>query len=79
MQRLMDYLKTNSKAYLCFYASHMVLRVDSDAAYLVMPKVKSRVTGYFYLSEIGARAKAFSFLFLVLVFFSSFSLITYRL
>ena len=25
--------------------------VDFDAAYLVVPKVKSRITGYFYLSE----------------------------
>ena len=29
----------------------MVLHVDSDAAYLVAPKAKSRVAGYFHLSS----------------------------
>ena len=29
----------------------MVLHVDSDAAYLVLPNTKSRVTRYFYLSD----------------------------
>ena len=29
----------------------MVLHVDSDAAYLVAPKSKSRVAGYYYLSD----------------------------
>jgi len=29
----------------------MVLHVDSDAAYLVLPNAKSRVAGYFYLSD----------------------------
>ena len=34
-----------------FYASDMVLMVDSDAAYLVMPNAKSRIVGYFQLSD----------------------------
>jgi len=29
----------------------MVLHIDSDAAYLVAPKARSRVAGYFYLSD----------------------------
>ena len=29
----------------------MVLHVDSDAAYLVLPKARSRIAGYFYLSK----------------------------
>ena len=29
----------------------MILLVDSDAAYLVMPKAKSRVVGYFQLNN----------------------------
>ena len=29
----------------------MQLYVDSDTAYLVVPKAKSRIAGYFYLSE----------------------------
>ena len=30
----------------------MILRVDSDAAYLVAPKARSRVAGYYYLSSL---------------------------
>ena len=29
----------------------MVLSIDSDAAYLVAPKARSRIAGYFYLSK----------------------------
>ena len=29
----------------------MQLYIDSDAAYLVVPKAKSRISGYFYLSD----------------------------
>jgi len=29
----------------------MILHVDSDATYLVLPNEKSRVAGYFYLSD----------------------------
>ncbi len=29
----------------------MILNVDSDAAYLVLPKARSRIAGYFYLSN----------------------------
>ena len=29
----------------------MALHVDSDAAYLVLPKARSRIAGYFYLSK----------------------------
>ena len=38
-------------AFVCFYASDMVLIVDSDAAYLVIPKAKSRIARYYYLSD----------------------------
>ena len=50
-QQLMDYLHTYPDAYIRYYASDMILHVDSDAAYLVEPKAKSRVAGYFYLSD----------------------------
>ena len=43
-------MNTYPDAYIQYYASDMVLHVDSDAAYLVAPKVKSRVAGYFHLS-----------------------------
>ena len=29
----------------------MVLSIDSDAAYLVLPKAKSRIAGYYHLSD----------------------------
>ena len=50
-QQLMDYLNTYPDAYIRFYASDMILHVDSDAAYLVAPKAKSRIAGYFHLTE----------------------------
>ena len=49
-QQLMDYLHTHPNTFVRFYASDMVLHVDSDAAYLVLPKARSRVAGYFHLS-----------------------------
>lgn len=51
MEWLMDYAATYPNPKLRFYASDMVLHVDSDAAYLVMPNSKSRYAGYFYLSD----------------------------
>ena len=50
-QRLMDYVHTYPNAYIRFHASDMVLTIDSDAAYLVAPKARSRVAGYFQLSS----------------------------
>jgi hypothetical protein len=50
--RLLDYAATYPSAYVRFHASDMVLRVDTDAAYLVMPKSRSRIAGYFYLGQL---------------------------
>ena len=50
-QQLMDYLATYPHAYVRYYASDMVLHVDSDAAYLVAPKARSRISGFFHLSD----------------------------
>ena len=47
----MDYVATYPNAYLRYYASDMVLHVDSDAAYLVAPNARSRISGYFHLSD----------------------------
>ena len=47
----MEYLHTYTDAYVQYHASGMVLHVDSDAAYLVAPKARSRIAGYFYLAE----------------------------
>ena len=48
---LMDYLYTHPNAKIRYHASNMQLYIDSDAAYLVAPKAKSRIAGYFYLSD----------------------------
>ena len=50
--RLMDYVSTYPDAYIRFHASKMILHIDSDASYLVLPKAKSRIAGYFYLSDL---------------------------
>ena len=49
-QQLMDYLYTYPNAFIRYYASDMILHVDSDAAYLVAPKARSRIAGYYHLS-----------------------------
>ena len=48
---LIDYLYTHPSAKIRYTASDMQLYVDSDAAYLVAPKAKSRIAGYFHLSS----------------------------
>ena len=48
---LLDYAHTYPKSVLCYRASNMILTVESDAAYLVLPNAKSRIAGYSYLSE----------------------------
>ena len=50
-QQLMDYLNTYDNAYLRFYASDMILHVESNAAYLIAPKARSRIVGYYHLSD----------------------------
>ena len=49
--QIMDYAATYPDVYVRYYASDMVLHVDSDAAYLVMPQAKSRIAGYYHLSD----------------------------
>ena len=51
LSRLLDYVATYPNAQLRFYASDMLLAIDSDAAYLVMPKARSRLAGYFRLLD----------------------------
>ena len=50
-QMLMDYLSTYPNAKIRYTKSDMVLYVDSDAAYLVLPKARSRIAGHFYLGS----------------------------
>eukprot|EP00957_Ditylum_brightwellii_P004669 354895-Ditylum_brightwellii.AAC.1 len=46
---MMDFFHTYPNAKLWFFAGDMQLIVESNAAYLVMPGAKSRISGYFYL------------------------------
>ena len=48
-KRLLDYVATYPHPILRFYAGDMILTVESDAAYLVLPKARSRAAGFFYL------------------------------
>ena len=51
IKQLLNYVATYPNTILQFHASDMTLHVDSDAAYLVLPNAKSRIAGYFYLSN----------------------------
>ena len=52
---LLDYCATNPNGKICFHASDMILHVDTDAAYLVLPQARSRIAGYFYLSNLPSQ------------------------
>ena len=54
----MDYVATYPDAYIRYHASDMILNVDSDAAYLVLPKAKSRIVGFFQLTDNVQNTKA---------------------
>ena len=49
--QLLDYLDTHPDDKLRYHASDMILHCDSDAAYLVETKARSRVGGFYYLSS----------------------------
>ena len=46
---LMDYLHTYPEAVIRYYASDMILKITSDAAYLVQPKARSRAAVHYHL------------------------------
>ena len=48
---LMDYCATYPDVKTRFFASKMILHVHSDASYLTAPGAKSRIAGYYYLSN----------------------------
>ena len=50
--QLLDYVSTHSDTTIRFHASDMCLHVDTDAAYLVLPQVCSRIAGHFFLSNL---------------------------
>ena len=50
--RLMDYLHTYKNAFIRYKASDMQLHIDSDAAYLVLPHSRSRIAGFYHLTNL---------------------------
>jgi hypothetical protein len=46
---LMDYLHTYPNGTLRYYASDMILKITSDAAYLVQPQPRSRAAAHYHL------------------------------
>ena len=49
--QLLDYVSWHPNATIFYHESDMVLNVDSDAAYLVLPRARSRLAGHFFLSS----------------------------
>lgn len=47
----LNYAASNPDGEIIFRTSDMILRIDSDAAYLVCPKARSRAGGYHYLGS----------------------------
>jgi hypothetical protein len=46
---LMNYLRTYPNGVIRYYTSDMILKITSDAAYLVQPKTRSRAAAYYHL------------------------------
>ena len=55
--RLMDYLSTYPNATIRYHASDMVLVFETDAAYLVLPKARSRASGWYILTNDPTKTK----------------------
>ena len=51
MTQLLDYASSHQDAKVRYRRSDMKLAVSSDASYLSAPRARSRLGGYFYLSE----------------------------
>ena len=49
--QLLDYVSWHPDDTIRYHASDMVLNIDSDVAYLVLPRAKSRIAGHYFLSS----------------------------
>ena len=54
INHFLDYCATYPDTTITYYSSDMILRCDSDAAYLVAPKARSRAAGYIFLGNRDA-------------------------
>ena len=50
-KRLLNYVALHPNIVLQYHASNMHLHIDLDAAYIVAPKVKSRIVGFYYFKN----------------------------
>ena len=48
---LLNYAHTHQNATIRYHTCDMCLHVDSDAAYLVIPKARSRLAGHYFMSD----------------------------
>ena len=51
INHVLDYVATHPEAIIRYHASDMILNVNSDAVYLVLPRAQSRMAGHFFLSS----------------------------
>eukprot|EP00957_Ditylum_brightwellii_P117400 8954506-Ditylum_brightwellii.AAC.1 len=51
MDQFLNYMATYPDAVVGFHASDMILHIQSNAAYMVLPEARLRAEGYFYLSS----------------------------
>ena len=47
----LNYCASNPEAATLYRASNMILHINSDAAYLVAPKARSRAGGFYYMGN----------------------------
>jgi hypothetical protein len=55
LEYFLNYCATHPEAEIIYRASEMILSVDSDAAYQVAPKSRSRASGYHYLGNLDGK------------------------
>ena len=49
--QLQDYVNTYGRVFVRFHASDMILEVDSNSSYLILPKSRRRYAGYVWLLD----------------------------
>ena len=57
MVHFLNYCATYPDSTITYYASDMIIRCDSDAAYLVAPKARSRAGGYIFLGNADSNTQ----------------------
>jgi hypothetical protein len=55
VEYFLNYCATHPEAEIIYRASDMILTIDSDAAYQVAAKSRSRASGYHYLGNLDGK------------------------